>query len=752
MSATDNKVGRNDACPCGSGKKHKLCCGAPGLGKPGGPPAAALTPLGLEAIIRLTTQGRLVEAEQAVRRLLATQPEAGLAWKLFAHILDQQGKDPLEALKQAAQRLTRDVEVHRNLGLTLTARDEWASGLGSLERALALAPGNPDIMIDVADARRALGRPQDAVPLYQQVLERIPNSLEAQNNLGNALLELGQWSDAVTRFQEALRLDPSNAIICCNLSRSFGQAGDHRAAIDTARRAIQLAPRMAATHSTLAFALMLTGEREAAITSYRDAIRLEPNNIGLLHVLGDVLREVGQRDEALVCYRRATDIDPRRPDSHWRVGTVRFEQKKVEDAMASYRTALTLAPDYAPAHLSLGLALRQQRRADEAEASCQAALDLLPNYVEALSFMGELHADRGRFSEAEALFRRVIELNPNFASAYSSIATHRKMTIEDRSWLEGATRLLQSPLPLNSQISLEYALGKYHDDVHQYEEAFKHYRQANELTKRFGLTYDRAKLDARIDWIVQHFDRTYCRAGSPSGRASALPVLIIGMPRSGTSLAEQILASHPSVFGAGELQFWNKGYAAYRRALEQGDELPKARTLIGQDYLSEVGALAPGALRVIDKMPANFFYAGLIRAALPGVRIIHMTRHPIDTCLSIYFQNFFGMGAYANDLDDLAHYYCGYRRLMAHWKEALPDGTLLEVPYEALTEDTERWTRTMLDFIDLPWDPRCLAFEQTERVVITASKWQVRQKAHRNSVARWTRYEAFIDPLKPLLG
>lgn len=748
MSVPGPQAGRNDPCPCGSGRKHKHCCGAAGRDRSS---TAAVEAVDIEAILRLATENRLVDAEWAVRRLLTARPDTGRAWKVLADLLDRQGKDPLDALKQAAQRLPEDAEIHRNLGRTLTARGDWTPGLESLERARALAPDDPDILIDVADTLRALGRPHDAVPLYQRALSHAPTSLEAINNLGNAYLELGQWPEAVARFGEAQRVDPDNAIISCNLSRAHGQAGDHRAAVEIARRAIHLAPGMALTHSTLAFALMLQGERDAAISSYRDALRIEPNNIGLLQVLGDALRELGQRDEALACYRRALTLDSRRPDSHWRMGVACFEQKKIKEAIASYRTALTLAPDYAPAHLSLGLAFRQQRRPEEAEASCQAALDRMPDYVEALAFMGELHADRGRFVEAERFFRRVIELNPDVASAYASIATHRKMTPEDQSWLEGVTRLLERSLPLNSQISLEYALGKYHDDLNQYAEAFTHYRQANELTKRFGLTYDREKLDARIDWIIQHFDRRDDRATPATARASSLPVLIIGMPRSGTSLAEQILASHPAVFGAGELQFWNKGYAAYRRALELGDDRSRAETLIGQDYLAELGALAPGALRVIDKMPANFFYAGLIRRALPGVRIIHMTRHPIDTCLSIYFQNFFGMGAYANDLDDLAHYYRGYQRLMAHWHDTLSEGTLLEVPYEGLTADTEHWTRKMLAFIDLPWDPRCLAFDQTERVVITASKWQVRQKAHTRSVARWTRYQAFVRPLRQLL-
>jgi hypothetical protein len=234
------------------------------------------------------------------------------------------------------------------------------------------------------------------------------------------------------------------------------------------------------------------------------------------------------------------------------------------------------------------------------------------------------------------------------------------------------------------------------------------------------------------------------------GDASERPVFIIGMPRSGTSLAEQILASHPQVFGAGEVHFWDQALA---RLEKEGLDEAAARTLpaIALDYLTRVGTQAGGLPRVVDKMPANFLYAGLIHAALPRARIIHMQRHPLDTCLSVYCQNFFNVGRYANDLDDLAHYYGEYLALIEHWRAVLPPTTLLEVPYERLIEEQEGWSRKMVEFIGLPWDPRCLDFHQTSRVVITASKWQVRQKLHSGSVGRWHRYEKHLGPLMPLL-
>jgi hypothetical protein len=221
------------------------------------------------------------------------------------------------------------------------------------------------------------------------------------------------------------------------------------------------------------------------------------------------------------------------------------------------------------------------------------------------------------------------------------------------------------------------------------------------------------------------------------------------MPRSGTTLAEQILASHPDVFGAGEVRFWDRPFIRLEQALQAG-RLEECVAKVAGEYLDRVGAKAGAAPRVTDKLPANYLYAGVSQRIFPRARIIHMRRHPLDTCLSVYFQNFFNAGPYANDLGDLAHYYGEYRRAISHWHRVLPADVLLEVPYEELVTDTESWARRMLEFIGLPWDPRCLEFHRTERVVMTASKWQVRQKVTTSSVGRWRNYEKHIGPLRHL--
>jgi tetratricopeptide (TPR) repeat protein len=748
MIRAATKTGRNAPCPCGSGKRYKHCCGAERAVPAAGTDAAA--PHGLGALVTLVHEERLGEAEEGALRLLKEHPSTGMVWKILSVALVRQGKNALPALRKAAELMPADAEAHSNLGSALAAMGQWTEALASLRRALELRPNDPEALVEAGDAAQALGRAEEAVALYERALEIDSHSPHARNNLGNTFVRLGRLDEAVQCYRRALESRPQDAEVLCNLADALRQGGELDEAARYSERAIELNPALARAHNILGQSLCGLGRRDPAVASLRQALALDPRAAEALTNLANVLRELGERREALTLYGRAIELAPQRPENYCGLGHVLLELRRVDEAVQSFRRALALRAAYPFAQMGLAAALRIQRRAEEAEAICEAVLTSDPNDVEAMVLLGELRADRGRFGEAEQWLTRAIELDPRCASAYCSIAAHRRMTSEDAAWLAGALALLEQPLPLSQRIALRYALGKYFDDVGEYDSAFHRYRDANELTRRYGSRYDGGKLAHLIERLIDGFGVAFIRELQPQGSSSERPVFIIGMPRSGTSLAEQILASHPQVSGAGEVRFWDGAFAALdKTGLESGVAATLLPAFAG-DYLARLAPAPQDALRVIDKMPANFLYAGLIHAAFPRAHIIHMRRDPIDTCLSIYFQNFFNMSAYGHDLEHLAHYYAQYVRITDHWRAVLPAASLLEVSYEALIADPEGSTRRMLSFIGLPWDPRCLEFHRTERVVITASRWQVRQKIHASSIGRWRNYEQHVGPLKHL--
>ena len=430
------------------------------------------------------------------------------------------------------------------------------------------------------------------------------------------------------------------------------------------------------------------------------------------------MRDLGRPREALQCHRRALVLAPQRAAVHLHLGNALFDLGALRDAAAAYAQAVELEPRNHAAQLALSMILRRLGRFDEAGAACRIALELKPDFAEALAFRGELCADAGAFAEAQVWFERALAV--------------------DRG------------LPLRHRITLLYALGKHDDDLGRYASAFEHYRLANELAKSSATAYDRPRMVNRVDDILATFSAARLAAAAATGDASVRPVFVIGMLRAGTSLCEQILASHADAFGAGELPFWNAAVATHGAAALDGEVGVKLRARMAAEYLERLQALHAASARVVDKMPMNFLNLGLIHAVFPRARIIHMQRHPIDTCLSIYFQHFADQHPYAHDLEDLAHYYGEYARLMQHWRRCLPAASLFELPYEALVGDQAAWTRRLLEFLDLPWDPQCLEFHRTERVVITTSKWQVRQKLHGASAGRWRHYEPWVGPLRAL--
>ena len=713
--------GRNDPCLCGSGKKYKKCCAQHAVEARGSdtqditrtPAAAApdLTPL-----FALLAAGRNAELERGALGLLARHKDFGILWKLLGAALFNQGKDALAALETAAKLLSRDPESQTNLGNVLRAR----------------------------------GRLDEAVSCHRRAIALKSDYAEAHNNLGSALRDSKGLDQAVASYRQAISIKPDFAMAHMNLGDTLLALGRLDEAARSYRRVLQFRPDSVEAHNNLGNALRDSGRLEEAAASYRRAVAIGPDYAKLHNNLGNALLDLGRIEEAVASYSHALELEPDFAKAHSNLGSAFRELAKLDEAEASYRRALAIRADSSEILTNLGVVQRLQGRAEEAEASLRRALSIDPGATPTITSLAELYADRGQFAEAENLYKRAYAGHPESAQAWAGLAALRKMTSEDSAWIKEAQRIAQRPLRPRDEAHLRYAIGKYFDDVQDYEQAFVSYRRANEIAKAYSPPHDRQHLARTFEFTTRLYDREWLDRAKVTSNSSSRPIFIVGMPRSGTSLAEQILASHPAVFGAGELSFWKTaslqvGSAALESGFD-GSVLAK----LADEYLQLLTGLSLDASRVVDKMPANFAHLGMIHAALPNARFIHMRRNPIDTCLSIYFQNFHVAHSYANDLEDLAHYHHEYQLLMQHWRSILPPSAILEVSYEALVADQETWSRKMLDFVGLPWDPACIDFHQTNRRVSTFSKWQVRQKISKTSVERWRNYAPFVGPLMHL--
>jgi tetratricopeptide (TPR) repeat protein len=491
----------------------------------------------------------------------------------------------------------------------------------------------------------------------------------------------------------------------------------------------------------------------------------------------------GAYSEAIAIYQNLLKRDPRHPDALNNLGTALFKTGFYAEAEEHFREATRLHPDFAGAHSNLGEVLRTHGQFLEAETWLRRAIKLNPKHVEArnnlgltlvslsrlhdaanqfrktlkiarlnagaLFGMGHVAAIEGRFDEAKAMFNRALEANPQMASAWAGMATLRRMTPSDAAWLERAQQIVASGISPFEEADLRFAIGKYYDDVGDFTQAFQSYKRANELQKTAAADY---QPHARTEF-VNDLMRVYTRESMSNvalASDSMTPIFVVGMPRSGTSLVEQIIASHPAAKGAGELGFWSRALHEYKAAVRQGLLDQSTRKKLADAYLLALQARCGDSLRIVDKTPLNSDNLGIIHSVFPNARIIYMQRDPIDTCLSCYFQKFSAEMDFAMDLTDLAHFYGEHQRLMAHWRAVLPPGTILDVPYAELVARQELWTRRILEYLGLGWNEQCLDFHETSRLVATASFWQVRQPIFENSVARWRNYEKFIAPLLPL--
>ncbi|HEX4143075.1 MAG TPA: sulfotransferase [Pirellulales bacterium] len=496
------------------------------------------------------------------------------------------------------------------------------------------------------------------------------------------------------------------------------------------------------------------GRLEEAAAAYRRVLAIRPN-LAEAHVnLGNVLTEQRKLDDAAAQYKSAIALNPNLFQACNNLGNILREQGELEQALAHYHQAIALNPDYADAHNNVAGVLRSQGKLAEAVERYQHAIALRPDFADAHNNLAGVLKQLGRFDEALAHYDRALALRPDFVQAHyrrTDLKTFRAGDA-DLAALE-ALAADTARLPRHRKPPIHFALAKALEDVGDYPRAFEQWLRGNAL-KRSQVNYDEASCQRGFRAIADLFDANLLARARAPWDLSPVPIFIVGMPRSGSTLVEQILASHPQVDAGGELKNlervvratsdpggWSASYPALIQALD-ADGLRR----LGQAYLASLPALSDGKTHITDKLPGNFLRIGLIHLILPGARIIHTVRDPVDTCVSC-FTRLFADVPFSYDLAELGRHFRCYHELMEHWRRVLPAGSVLDVAYEDLVDDLETHARRLIEHCGLAWDDRCLSFHETSRPIATPSNVQARQPLYRSSVGRWRRYEAYLQPL-----
>jgi Flp pilus assembly protein TadD len=509
---------------------------------------------------------------------------------------------------------------------------------------------------------------------------------------------------------------------------------------------------------TKAIALHQFGRLGEAEKMYRKVLAIHPDHFDSLHLLGVIFLQRGDHAEAVRQIELALKRNPNNSAALDNRGVALKELRQFEAALASHDRAIALQPNFAGAFLNRGNVLHEMKRSGEAIASYDRALTLRPSYPEALLNRGNVLRDLGQLAEAQKTYLEALRLSPNVGAIYVNLAELRTFTPGDPHLAAMESLLAKKEgLPKIDRMHLDFALGKAYADLKDYDRSFSHLLAGN-AAKRAAIFYDERSTFAFFDRLETVFTPELIATKSGDGDASPMPIFVLGMPRSGTTLVEQIIASHPMVHGAGESQTLDKLVSTVRGP--DGILIPFPEFVLGLDTsaLRELGARCVTSMRalagegeraerVTDKTLSNYYFAGFIHLALPNAKIIHTIRDPLDTCISCFSKLFATELKYAYDLGELGRYYKRYEGLMKHWYRVLPSGRMLDVRYEEVVADLEGQARRIIAYCGLDWDDRCLSFHKTDRPVRTASATQVRQPIYSSAIGRWRVYEEHLGPL-----
>ncbi len=651
-----------------------------------------------------------------------------------------------------------DKSFHEALSALRSGNTEGAER--SFKKVLRLQPRHVPTLNLYSVLLTQNGRFDEAERFIKRALMENATSEVTLYNYGILLRAANRLDEALERFRQALAINDTVADTWNNRGATYADLKRYHEALADIDRALAINPRLADAVLNKARALAGLKQHQTALATFDRALTLQPKLARAWLGRGNVCTHLERYDDALAAFAHALALDANLAGAWVGRGTALVRLARYPEASEAYDNALAIQPDHAEAWLGRGEVFAEAKRYNEAIAAYEKALELKPELGAAYNSIGHALREMGRLAESKSAFAKAIETDPTLSIAYLNFAESKKFRAEDPD-IAAMEALAAKPDGLSEQdrIYLKFALGKAHADAKNYGRSFE-YLLAGNAAKRSTIRYDEAAENAFFDHIETTFTPELIASKSGSGVSSSRPIFVLGMPRSGSTLVEQILSSHPAVEGAGELKAFNDAVFSVNEPDGQPMHYPgyvpmldgAAIRSIGENYMGQLASLAPDGERVTDKMPSNFFFAGLIHLVLPNAVIIHTMREPVDTCISCFSKLFKQEHKYVYDLAELGRYYVRYQRLMAHWHSVLPQGRIFDVRYEDVVADLEGQARRIIAHCGLPWDDRCLAFHENERPVRTASVNQVRQPIYNSAVNRWRVYGQFLTPLLSELG
>lgn len=601
------------------------------------------------------------------------------------------------------------------------------------------------------------GRLQEAVKFYKKAIKLNPGSSEAHNNLGNVFKNMMRFHDSKNAFLKALEIKPDDSMILNNLAILSHLMGHNNDALIYVNKAIGKKPADINSYINLGNILRNTGDYEKSSEAYEKALSIDPKNLYCLVSMGSLYVNMGDVNEASIIFRKVLSVDPYNLEAAVNLGNILLSEGELYEAESLYRQLISKGCKDKYIVNNLGSVLREKGDVLESIDVLKASISNNDCDHNTYVNIGMSLRATGDFKAAEENYLKAISLEPECSEAYRELASMKKYSEKD--WLVNKMEKIHKKLEVNDvrKMNLSFGLGKIFEDLKEYDKSFGFYKEANRI-KRKTSNFSIEKSNDFFKKITDVFSREKLVGYKNIGCQDGVPIFVLGMPRSGSSLVEQILSSHSSVYGAGELRdlsltvnsmLSEHNNSDYPEVLLELDE--ESIRAMGESYVKKIRAHSKEAKYIVDKMPHNFIYTGLINIALPNAKIIHCKRKPLENCFSIYKNMFSGGHGYAYDMEELGKYYNLYNNMMDSMFNTFPD-KMLTIHYEDLVCDQVEQTRRLIQFCDLPWEESCISYHKTNRSVVTNSSSQVRQKIFTDSLSLNDVYKEQLRPLQNIIN